>query len=129
MDDVYYKAFNDINVLTYFTQGRHINVSSILITQNIFYAKGKYSRDISLNCSHFLILRTRDVSQLKVLSRQIFGSENGNKILHVYQYLIKKFKYPHLLIDISGNIDEKIELRSNIVPNKNSIYQTVYFES
>ena len=39
MDDVYYKAFNDINVLTYFTQGRHINVSSILITQNIFYAK------------------------------------------------------------------------------------------
>ena len=103
MDDVYYKAFNDINVLSYFTHGRHINTSTIIVAQNLFYTKGKYTRDISLNATHFLILRTRDLSQLKVLSRQIYGSENVNKILNVYQFLIKEYRYPHLLIDISGN--------------------------
>ena len=129
MDDVYYKAFNDINVLTYYSHGRHYNVSCILISQNIFYTNGKFSRDISLNASHYIILRTRDTTQLKVLSRQLFGSENINKILHVYQFLIKKYKFAHLLVDISGNIDERIELRSHIIPNKDNIYQTVYIQN
>lgn len=126
-DDNYYLAFNDINVMTYYTHGRHENISSVILSQNIFYTKGKYSRDISLNASHFIILRSRDLSQLTVLSRQLYGKENSNKILDVYQFIVKKYKkYPHLLVDVSGNTNENLEFRSHIIPSPESTYQTVY---
>ena len=79
MDDNYYLANSDVNVLSYFTHGRHQNISPVLITQNIFYARGKYSRDISLNATHFIILKSRDLSQLNVLSRQVYGLEKSDK--------------------------------------------------
>ena len=127
-DDNYYLAFNDINVMNYFTFGRHANINIILITQNIFYTKGKYSRDCSLNANYFLILKSRDVSQLTVLSRQIYGKNNSNKILDVYNYIVKKYKYPHLLIDVSGNTNENLEFRSHIIPSPESAFQTVYLK-
>ena len=127
-DDNYYLAFNDINVMQYFTHGRHENISIILITQNIFYTKGKYSRDCSLNANYFLILKSRDKSQLTVLSRQIYGKENSNKILDVYNFIVKKYRYPHLLIDVSGNTDENLEFRSHIIPSPESAFQTVYIK-
>lgn len=128
-DDNYYLAYNDINVMQYFTHGRHENISTILITQNIFYTKGKYSRDCSLNANYFLILKSRDKSQLTVLSRQIYGKENSNKILDVYNFIVKKYRYPHLLIDVSGNTDENLEFRSHIIPSPESAFQTVYIKN
>ena len=128
-DDNYYLAFNDINVMQWYTHGRHESINVVLITQNIFYTKGKYSRDISLNASHFIILRSRDLSQLTVLSRKLYGKENSNKILDVYKFIVKKYnKYPHLLIDVSGNTNEKLEFRSHIIPSPESVFQTVYIQ-
>ena len=128
-DDNYYLAFNDINVMQWYTHGRHESINVVLITQNIFYTKGKYSRDISLNASHFLILRSRDLSQLTVLSRQLYGKENSNKILDVYKCIVKKYsKYPHLLVDVSGNTNENLEFRSHIIPSPESAFQTVYIQ-
>ena len=71
-------------------------------------------------------MKSRDLSQLNVLSRQVYGLEKSDKILNVYKYITKKYKYPHLLIDVSGNVDEKLELRSHIVPSENNYFQTVY---
>ena len=35
-------------------------------------------------------------------------------------------KYPHLLVDVSGNTNENLEFRSHIIPSPESTYQTVY---
>ena len=126
LDDAYITAFSNINVLSYFTHARHDNISCILITQNLYYTKGKFSRDILLNCSHIILLRMRDLSQLSYLSRQIYGKGLSSKIPDVYRYIIKNYRYPHLLIDVSGVIDEKFELRSNIIGFNENKFQTVY---
>ena len=126
LDDAYVRAFSDSNVLSYFTHGRHSNISCILVTQNLFYSKGKYSRDIILNCSHIILLRIRDLSQLSHLSRQIYGKGLSSKIPDIYKFITKKYRYPHLLIDVSGTVNEKLELRSNIVKSIENKFQTVY---
>ena len=126
LDDAYVTAFSNINVLSYFTHGRHSNISCILITQNLFYSKGKFSRDISLNSTHIILLRIRDLSQIAHLSRQIYGKGLSSKIPDVYKFIAKKYKYPHLLIDVSGQVDEKLELRSHITRSNENRFQTVY---
>ena len=50
MDDLYTKALNNEKVCDLFTRGRHKNISTILICQNVF-GQGKWSRDVSLNAS------------------------------------------------------------------------------
>ena len=125
LDDVYIKALSDINVLSYYTHGRHSNISPILISQNLF-GKGKYSRDIVLNCSHIILLKTRDLSQFSILSRQIYGKGLSSKLPDVYKFISKRYSYPHLLIDLSSTIKENLELRSNIVGSAENNFQTVY---
>ena len=126
LDDTYVTAFSDKNVLSYYTHARHSNISCILISQNLFYTRGKFSKDITLNCSHLILLRMRDISQLSHLSRQIYGKGYSSKIPDVYKFIVKHYRYPHLLIDVSGTIDEKLELRSNIIHNSENNFQTVY---
>ncbi|XP_069192769.1 uncharacterized protein [Procambarus clarkii] len=40
----------------------------------------KYSRNISLNASHFILVISRDLSQIETLGRQIFGKEDSKKL-------------------------------------------------
>ena len=125
LDDVYITALSNKNVISYYTHGRHSQISPILLSQNLF-AKGKFSRDLILNCSHIILLRTRDLSQLSILSRQIYGKGFSNKIPDVYNFIAKKYKFPHLLIDLTGTVNEKLELRSNIIDSEENKFQTAY---
>ena len=81
---------------------------------------------ISLNSTHIILLRIRDLSQIAHLSRQIYGKGLSSKIPDVYKFIAKKYKYPHLLIDVSGQVDEKLELRSHITRSNENRFQTVY---
>ena len=128
LDDVYITALSNKNVLSYYTHGRHSNLSSVLISQNLF-ARGKFSRDLVLNCTHIILLRSRDLSQFSILSRQIYGKDFSSKIPDVYKYITKRYKYPHLLIDLTNTMNEKLELRSHIIESEESKFQTVYIYS
>ena len=114
LDDNYVQNFNSETVLSYFVQGRHNNISVILICQNLFVPRAKYARDISLNATHFILLRLRDLNQIQILASQIFGKKNSVKVLEIYKYIHKMYKWGHLLIDVSQNSIPEIELRSNI---------------
>ena len=115
-DDNYSTTFNSKNVLEFFTQGRHLQINIILLSQNLF-SRGKYQRDITLNVSHFIITKIRDKSQLQILSRQIFGKENFNKLMFIYDHVHNKSKWGHILIDLSATSTKDIEIRSNIIAN------------
>ena len=118
LDDNYSTSFNSETVLSYFTRGRHKNLSVILLCQNIFFGKGKYCRDITLQATHIIILKLRDISQVQVIARQIYGKGAAHKVLEVYKYIINKYKWSHLLIDVSQMSISDTELRSNIVNDK-----------
>ena len=127
LDDNYTKSFNSENVLSYFTAGRHNNISCILICQNMFFSQGKYSRDITLNASHIILLKMRDLTQIQILARQIFGKNYSNRILEIYKFIQKNYKWGHLLIDVSQSSTPDIELRSNIaIINEEDNFETCY---
>lgn len=124
LDDNFYESLNDKNVLSYFIHGRHSQLSVLLVTHNIFYSKGKYTREITLNASHIILMKLRDLNQISILANQIFGK--SNKVLETYKYIQSKYRFGHLLIDLSINSSKQTELRSHIVPSNESNFETVY---
>lgn len=123
LDDCFLQASEDKNVVNVFTKGRHSNISVILITQNLFF-RGKHSRNIALNASHYLLTKIRDIGQVEILGRQIFGKKNGNEFGDIYKRAISMKKYGYLLVDIAANTPEQLQLRTNIV--EETLYETVY---
>ena len=125
IDDLFTEAINNKNITEAFTKGRHKKISLIFITQNIF-ASGKYARNIALNSSHFILMRNRDMSQIENLGRQIFGREKGKNLVEVYQKSLSYNKYGYLLIDLSPETSEELQLRTNIVDE--TPYEVVFQE-
>lgn len=114
LDDVFIDAVQSKYVVDAFTKGRHSNLSTILITQNLFFS-GKYARNISLNATHYLLLRQRDLNQIECLGRQIYGNKRSKDFLEVYKAAIKKQPYGYLLVDLSIKSRETHQFRTNIV--------------
>ena len=65
LDDCFLEAIKSKFVVNAFTKGRHENISTIFITQNLFFS-GKFAHSIVLNCSHYVLMRNRDVGQIEV---------------------------------------------------------------
>ena len=127
LDDNYTRSFNNEAVLSYFVHGRHKNISVFLLCQNLFFSRGKYARDISLNATHFILLKLRDLNQIQILANQIFGKGESSKILDVYKLIQKRYEWSHLLIDVSSTSTEDIQLRSNIAAsNENNDFERCY---
>lgn len=114
IDDVFMEAINSKIVLDSFTKGRHSNISTILITQNIF-GQGKYARTITLNASYIILTRNRDICQLETLFRQIFGKKRVRDAIDVYKKAVLGRPYGYILIDLNPQTPEILQLRSNIV--------------
>ena len=114
LDDLFLEAVENTYVTQAFTRGRHSRISVILITQNLFYS-GKYARNISLNASHYILMKNRDMSQIENLGRQIFGKSHSRDLLQIYKRALTYNKYGYLLIDLSANTPTELQLRTNIV--------------
>ena len=84
LDDCFLEAVQSNHVVDAFTKGRHENISTIFITQNMFF-NGKFSRNISLNCSHYILMRSRDLGQIETLGRQLFVKKMGNSFVEIYK--------------------------------------------
>lgn len=114
LDDLYLKAMQNQTVAEAFIKGRHSDLSVILITQNLFM-KGPFARDISLNATHFILLRMRDLGQLSILSRQIFGRQYVKDVLEIYKRAVMRKTYGYILLDLSLKTPQLLQFRSNIV--------------
>ena len=123
LDDCFLEAVENKNVVNAFTKGRHKNISTIFITQNMFF-KGKHSRNISLNCSHYLLLRNRDMGQIEILGRQLYGKGKGTDFLNIYKKALSVNTYGYLLVDLGANTPESLQLRTNITGE--TPYEIVY---
>lgn len=114
LDDNFLAAANSQCVVDSFTKGRHNNLSVIMITQNIFFP-GKFARTISLNTSHYLLMKNRDHNQIETLARQIHGRERAKQVIDIYKNIVMRQPHGYLLLDLAVNTPEELQLRSNIV--------------
>ena len=75
MDDLMQSASGNQLVENLFTNGRHLSLSVVFVSQNLFYA-GKKCRTISLNSTYIVVFKNpRDQSQIRHLACQMFPSK------------------------------------------------------
>jgi len=100
-----------------FCRGRHLGLSILFITQNLFLPSPHY-RTLSLNASQFILFKNvRAVHQVESLGRQIFGSKQ-KLFLDAYKDATQE-AYSYLLIDLQPM--QKYRLRTRIFPNENEV--------
>ena len=120
LDDLMGECSGDQRVSDLFTRGsHHKGVSVIYLTQNLF-PPGKLSRTISLNSHYFIVFKNpRDSLGIATLAKQMFPRRS--------QYLMESFHdatkkpYSYLLIDCHPQTQEKLRLRTNILPGERHI--------
>ena len=113
LDDMYLKAMRSSTVVDAFIKGRHSNLSVVMITQNLFM-KGPYARDISLNATHFILMRLRDLVQVECLMRQIYGKSRAAYVLEIYKRAVMNKPFGYLLLDMTIKTPPALKFRSNI---------------
>lgn len=108
-------------ILELFTvHSHHLNISVILILQNLFH-QNKYMRDISLNSNYFILLKNpRDEAQFQFFARQI-NYDNWKNLLKVYKDVCGEAYHP-LVIDLS-------QKTNNLLKYKTNIFNNDYFET
>ncbi len=114
LDDNFLTAGNSQTIAEAFTKGRHKNLSVIMIAQNVFFP-GKYARTITLNASHYILMKNRDIYQIECLGRQLYGRERAKHFVEIYKNVVLRRDHGYLLCDLSPNASEEIQLCTNIV--------------
>ena len=75
IDDLMQSASGNQLVENLFTNGRHLNLSVVFVSQNLSYA-GKKCRTISLNSTYIVVFKNpRDQTQIRHLGSQMFPSK------------------------------------------------------
>lgn len=117
IDDLMDEAMNSLAVSQLFTKGvHHQNISAILLTQNI-YNPGKYSRNISLNSSFYVLFRNlRDMQQINRFFQQMCGN-NSRTLQDVYKDATSR-PHGYLFIDLSQSGHTLLRLRTNVFEGK-----------
>ena len=93
LDDLMREAEKNGNILDLFTtDSHHMNISVILISQNLF-SQGKYARHISLNCHYLFIMNNpRDKAQIYHLARQMFPNRS-KAFMEAFMDAVENYRY------------------------------------
>ena len=109
IDDLMQSASGNQLVENLFTNGRHLNMSVVFVSQNLFYA-GKKCRTISLNSTYIVVFKNpRDQSQIRHLACQMFPSKP--KFLQAAYEEETKDPYRYLFLDFHPNSPEFARVR------------------
>ena len=120
IDDFMSEASNSKQVQSLFTRGRHLGLSVIYLSQNLFH-QGKYSRDMSLNMDYIVLFKNvRDATQIGHLARQMYP-QNSKFLLWAYNDATSQ-PYGHLFLDLKPNGNESLRVRGNILDEHQTVY-------
>lgn len=120
-DDLLSELSGEQRMAKLFTKySHHRNLSVFFITQNFFH---KGLREITLNAHYiFLFKNRRDLNQVSHLGRQLYPSKL-KFFLEAYNDATKD-SYSYLLIDLRQETEEKMRLRTNVLPTQTQyVYQ------
>ena len=102
------KKLNSI-VTELFIRGKKLNISLAFITQSFF----KVPKDVTLNCTHFFIMKTTNKRELKQIALNNSSDINSKDFIKIY----KKFPaepYSFLVNDATLTSDNPLRFRKNI---------------
>lgn len=125
-EDLGVDCYNSKKIESLFVRESHHNqITAILVCQNL-YQKGSVSRNIFLNCSYQVVLRSPKLkSQLVTLGTQLFPGQS-HVILQSFTDCTKNSKYGYLVIDANPQLlDENYRLKTNIFPGEDLIIYKV----
>jgi len=106
------------DIKSLFTRGRHLNVSVIFLTQNLFH-RGKNNRDVSLNTDYMVLFKNpRDVTIVSNLAKQM---DNTKFMKWAYNDATRE-PFSYLLIDMRSDTDDRLRFRAKFFDK----YQIVY---
>ena len=112
--DDYMMDNNSMKVIgNVFCRGRHSNISTIYLNQSLYHNNPSH-RTIALNSTHFLILRLRDINQLRYFGKTFLAKHQVDRLVEIYNTNITLHTYPHLLVDVTQTSNYKLMLRTNI---------------
>ena len=97
----------------------HANITVIYVVQNIYYPG---LRTLTLNTHDIILFRNlRDILQISMLARQV---GMGDFLVQAYKDCTR-IKYGYLVIDLCPHSDDEYRLRTNILPENNTVvYQS-----
>ena len=113
LDNCFLEAIESKFVVNAFTKGRHENISTIFITQNLFFSC-KFARSIALNCSRYILMRNRGLGQIEVLGKQLYGKSKASVFGDVYKKALTVNTYGYLLIDLGLKTPPELQLRNTL---------------
>ena len=114
IDDLMQSVSGNQLVENHFTNGRHLNLSVVFVSQNLFYT-GKKCRTISLNSTYIVVFKNpRDQTQIRHLACQMFPSKP--KFLQAAYEEETKDPYRYLFLDFHPNSPEFARVCGNIFP-------------
>ena len=113
MDDLQDSAFKSSDISKAYRTGRHYHLNLIIIAQTIF-VRQPYFRDISLNVTGIILLKSRDLNSVEIFLRQTYGKYGSKKALSAYQKAMMR-PYGHILFDLKITTPIELSVRSNIL--------------
>ncbi len=120
IDDFAQESKNSNLLTEYFTRdSHHCNFSVIQITQNVFW-RSTDARTRTLNVHYLVLMRqSRDVQQIRLLSRQISHGEGDSKaFMDAYREATRQRPYSYLLVSFHPRDERALMLRTNILPSE-----------
>jgi len=113
-DDVLFNKKIIESAAEVYIRGRHLNISAIFLTQNLFFSNSHF-RVISLNASHYILFKSRDLKQISHFSRSFLLESQVESFIKLYRKYVMKEKYRYILIDFTKDIESPLAIRKNIV--------------
>lgn len=119
LDDMMLELQNDKRLAQFFTKMRHNNLSTIFLTQNIYF-NSKYATTVTRNAQYLVLFpNLRDRSMISTLGRQIYP-EHPNFILAAFDDAIKTV-YGYLFIDLKSETENKLRVRTQVFPGETPV--------
>jgi len=112
LDDMMLELRNDVRLAEMFTKMRHNNVSTIFITQNMYF-NSQYATTITRNAPYLVLFpNPRDNSMIETLGRQTFPLHKKFLSSAFNQATEETFGY--LLLDFKPDTPKDLRVRSNV---------------
>ena len=105
-----------------FYRGRHLNISIIFITHNLFYPNPCY-RMISLNATHFALFKCRDISQIERFARTILSKDKIPVFISLYKKEVARRQFGFIFVDILKDIEGPLAIRTDILSENQRLFQ------
>ena len=102
------KKLNSI-ITELFIRGRKLNISLIFITQSYV----KVTKDVTLNTTHFFIMKIPNKSELQQVAQKLSSDINTKDFMKIYKKCTTE-PYSFLVNDITLASDNLLSFRKNI---------------